>query len=96
MDQQHEQFMVDHGYKAKHQGFAIVAVAAGKGIESVFTDLGASAIVRGGQTMNPSAAELLEAARTANADHVVLLPNNPNIITNPNIRFIILTSNSRA
>ena len=80
MDQQHEQFMVDHGYKAKHQGFAIVAVAAGKGIESVFTDLGASAIVRGGQTMNPSAAELLEAARTANADHVVLLPNNPNII----------------
>jgi DAK2 domain fusion protein YloV len=80
MDQQHEQFMVDHGYKAKHQGFAIVAVAAGKGIESVFTDLGASAIVRGGQTMNASASELLEAARTANADHVVLLPNNPNII----------------
>jgi len=80
MDQQHEQFMVDHGYKTKHQGFAIVAVATGNGIESVFSDLGASAVVRGGQTMNPSAAELLEAARTANADHVVLLPNNPNII----------------
>jgi DAK2 domain fusion protein YloV len=80
MDQQHEQFMADHGHKAQRRDFAIVAVAAGNGVESVFMDLGASAIVRGGQTMNPSAAELLEAARTANADHVVLLPNNPNII----------------
>ena len=73
MDQQHEQFMVDHGYKTKHQGFAIVAVATGKGIESVFSDLGASAVVHGGQTMNPSASDLLDAVERANLSKYKIL-----------------------
>ena len=58
----------------------VVAVAAGEGMEQLFANLGASAVVRGGQTMNPSAADLLDAVERANAEHTVLLPNIGNIV----------------
>ncbi len=59
---------------------AIVAVATGEGIRRIFHSLGVQRMVTGGQTMNPSTAELLEAVMSAPADSVVILPNNKNII----------------
>lgn len=57
-----------------------VAVAAGAGIEALFKDLGADYIVRGGQTMNPSTEDILEAIGQTPAHNVFVLPNNKNII----------------
>lgn len=62
----------------KDMGF--VAVAAGAGVEALFTDLGADSIVRGGQTMNPSTEDILEAIGQTPAHNVFVLPNNKNII----------------
>ncbi len=59
---------------------AIVAVASGNGIIRAFKDVGARAVVAGGQTMNPSVEDLLQAIKEANARHIILLPNNSNII----------------
>ena len=59
---------------------AVVAVATGDGIRRIFHSLGVQRIVTGGQTMNPSTAQLLEAVESAPADCVVILPNNKNII----------------
>ncbi|MBI2706001.1 MAG: DAK2 domain-containing protein [Actinobacteria bacterium] len=59
---------------------AVVAVATGAGISRIFYSLGVQRIVKGGQTMNPSTAQLLEAVESAPADDVVILPNNKNII----------------
>jgi DAK2 domain fusion protein YloV len=59
---------------------AVVAVATGAGIRRIFHSLGVQGIVTGGQSMNPSTAELLEAVETVPADQVVILPNNKNII----------------
>ena len=60
--------------------FGFVAVAAGAGIEALFRDLGADSIVRGGQTMNPSTEDILEAIGQTPAHNVFVLPNNKNII----------------
>jgi DAK2 domain fusion protein YloV len=59
---------------------AIVAVASGDGLEKEFRDRGVSAIVRGGQTANPSTGELLAAIDRLNATEVVILPNNKNVM----------------
>jgi dihydroxyacetone kinase-like predicted kinase len=59
---------------------AVVAVATGAGIRRIFHSLGVQGIVTGGQSMNPSTAELIEAVERVPADHVVILPNNKNII----------------
>lgn len=59
---------------------AVVAVATGDGIRRIFHSLGVQGIVTGGQSMNPSTAELIEAVEAVPADHVVILPNNKNII----------------
>ena len=59
---------------------AVVAVSSGPGISELFGELGVQAVVTGGQTLNPSTAELLEAVERVNADHVVVLPGNKNII----------------
>jgi len=59
---------------------AIVTVASGAGLQEVFRTLGASAIVSGGQTSNPSTEELLKALEGLSASKVILLPNNSNII----------------
>jgi uncharacterized protein len=59
---------------------AVVAVVAGEGNRRLFESLGATRIVEGGQTMNPPAADLVAAAEAANAQEVVLLPNNSNVV----------------
>lgn len=60
--------------------FGFVAVAAGSGLEQLFRDLGSDAVVSGGQTMNPSTEDILKAIETVPAEHVIVLPNNKNII----------------
>ncbi len=63
---------------AKPLGF--VAVAAGEGNAKILKSLGVDVVVSGGQTMNPSTKDLLDAAGEVNADAVIILPNNKNII----------------
>lgn len=58
----------------------VVAVAPGPGWETLLQSLGAARVISGGQTMNPSAAELLEAIEAVEADDVIVMPNNSNII----------------
>ena len=59
---------------------AVVAVANGDGVRDIFRSLGVRRVVAGGQSMNPSTADLLDAVEAVPADEVVVLPNNPNII----------------
>ena len=59
---------------------AVVAVASGDGLAELFGQLGVHGVVSGGQTLNPSTAELLAAVEHMNARQVVILPNNKNII----------------
>ena len=62
------------------RAFGFVAVAAGEGLASVFTDLGVDAVVSGGQTMNPATEDILAAVQSVPAGTVFVLPNNKNII----------------
>ena len=58
---------------------AVVAVATGEGIKRIFRSLGVRSIIAGGQSMNPSTRDLLDAVEDAGSDEVVILPNNKNI-----------------
>ncbi|MEG0896265.1 MAG: DAK2 domain-containing protein [Ruthenibacterium sp.] len=62
------------------RAFGFVAVAAGEGLKAIFTDLGADAVVSGGQTMNPATADIVAAVQSVPAKTVFVLPNNKNII----------------
>jgi hypothetical protein len=59
---------------------AVVAVAPGRGIARHFAELGAAAIIEGGQTMNPSTKDILSAFENLPAERIVILPNNKNIV----------------
>jgi len=59
---------------------AVVAVAAGAGLEDVFRSLGTTTVISGGQTMNPSCADIIQAIELIPSDKVIVLPNNKNII----------------
>ncbi|MGQ0823542.1 MAG: DAK2 domain-containing protein [Actinomycetota bacterium] len=59
---------------------AVVAVAVGDGVRRLFHSMGVQCMVAGGQSMNPSTAQILEAVEECNADAVVVLPNNKNIV----------------
>lgn len=58
----------------------VVAVAAGDGMGEIFKSLGVDEVISGGQTMNPSAEDILNAIARVNADEIIVLPNNSNII----------------
>lgn len=60
--------------------YGVVAVAMGEGISDIFKDLGASEIIEGGQTMNPSTEDILTSVNKVNAETVFIFPNNSNII----------------
>ena len=77
MDRQHEEFAETPESTGRT---AVVAVVAGRGMETVFKSLGAAALVPGGQTMNPSARRILEAIVEVPSDEVILLPNNDNVV----------------
>lgn len=62
----------------KESGF--IAVSVGEGINEIFRELGVDYIIEGGQTMNPSTEDMLNAIEKVNAEHIYILPNNKNII----------------
>lgn len=64
---------------AEHQPYAVIAIAAGEGVQELFKSLGAAYVISGGQTMNPSTEDILKAIKEVNADQVIVLPNNKNI-----------------
>jgi DAK2 domain fusion protein YloV len=77
---QREERLLEAVPDAPSERSAVVAVVAGDGNRALFESLGATKIVEGGQTMNPSTAELVDAVAAADADEVILLPNNSNVI----------------
>ena len=60
--------------------YGFVAVSVGEGMDAIFRDLGVDCLITGGQTMNPSTEDMLNAINQVNADTVFVLPNNKNII----------------
>jgi DAK2 domain fusion protein YloV len=80
MDEQHQDFLELQKERMPTTDTAVIAVASGDGLAEIFTSLGAAAVVEGGQTMNPSTKDLLQAVETAYADKVIILPNNKNIV----------------
>ena len=65
---------------AEEQEYGIITVCAGKGLEKLFKDYRADYVVSGGQTMNPSTEDFVQAISKVNARHIFILPNNSNII----------------
>lgn len=64
----------------EHKADGFVVVSAGDGLSDIFNDLGADEVIEGGQTMNPSTEDILQAVERVPADTVYILPNNGNII----------------
>lgn len=62
------------------KAYGFVAVSMGEGLSEIFTGIGADCVIEGGQTMNPSTEDILNAVEQVNADNVYILPNNKNII----------------
>ncbi len=79
IDAQHQDFAARHATQPIGP-VAVVAVCAGDGFTAILKTLGASAIIPGGQTMNPSAQDILDAVRSVPAQSVIVMPNNPNVI----------------
>lgn len=80
MSLQHNNLPKDSHGRTERGKYAVIAVASGEGIKQTFSDMGADRIVDGGQSMNPSADDFIEAIDAVNADTVFVLPNNPNVI----------------
>ena len=66
--------------KMPHKEYGFVSICAGDGISGIFKDLGVDVVIEGGQTMNPSTDDILNAVNRINADHIFVFPNNKNII----------------
>lgn len=88
MQEQHENIMMNitkENVKTETKDkpkskYAIITVAAGEGLKEMFEELRADYVISGGQTMNPSTEDFVEAIKQANAEHIFLLPNNSNIV----------------
>ena len=80
MDEQHQDFLEMQKERVPTADTAVITVAAGDGLKDVFASLGATAVITGGQTMNPSIKDILQAVEAAPSDKIILLPNNKNII----------------
>jgi len=63
-----------------HKEMGVITVSIGEGLNEIFRGLGVDYIIEGGQTMNPSTEDMLNAISKVNADHIFILPNNKNII----------------
>jgi DAK2 domain fusion protein YloV len=66
--------------KKEKQKFGIVAVTMGKGIADLFRSIGTHSVIEGGQTMNPSTEDIVQAIKDVHAENVIILPNNSNIV----------------
>ncbi|MDP6449113.1 MAG: DAK2 domain-containing protein, partial [Dehalococcoidales bacterium] len=84
MDEQHQDYLEMQKEKTPAVNIGIIAVVVGEGLTEVFTSLGASAVVPGGQTMNPSTKDLLQAVERVVSDKIIMLPNNKNIMATAN------------
>ncbi len=84
MDEQYRDFLEMQKERMPAVEIAIVAVVAGEGLSNVFASLGATFIVPGGQTMNPSTKDLLQAVEAVPSEKVIILPNNKNIVLTAN------------
>jgi dihydroxyacetone kinase-like predicted kinase len=85
MQEQYQEFVLNKAQQPVApaeplSGIGTVVVAPGPGLATVFESLGASFVVAGGQTMNPSTEELLKAVDSTPTDEVIILPNNKNIV----------------
>ncbi len=80
MDEQHQDFLLIKNKGVNHQT-SVVAVVNGPGLVNAFADLGVAAIVPGGQTMNPSAMDILNTVEKVDSDAVIILPNNSNVVS---------------
>lgn len=84
MTLQHNESTTNAGYQLKNtkpkKPYAIVTVAAGEGIQEIFRSLGCDAVVDGGQSMNPSAEDLVRAFAQVHAETIYVFPNNSNIV----------------
>ena len=65
--------------QAAPAGLAVVAVVQGQGLTQLFKEAGCAMVINGGQTMNPSVGQFLEAAEATGAAEIIVLPNNPNV-----------------
>jgi hypothetical protein len=81
MDDQYAQFIKMQRERMPQVDIAMAAVASGEGFFKLLNSLGNIIIVPGGQTMNPSVRELLQAVESAPAKNIILLPNNKNIVS---------------
>ena len=80
MGQQNREFVQKgRGAQVAPAGLAVVAVAQGQGLARLFKDVGCSIVINGGQTMNPSVGQFLEAAQATGAAEIIVLPNNSNV-----------------
>lgn len=82
MSVQHSQTQAEP--KREKVKYAVVAVASGEGIKEYFYSIGATYIIDGGQTNNPPVSAFLDAFRSFDAEHIVVLPNNSNIVLTAN------------
>lgn len=92
MREEHREMMAEGGFQqateasvaveevAESKKYGFISVAMGDGITNIFKDLGVDHVIEGGQTMNPSTQDMLEAIDKINAEHIFILPNNKNII----------------
>ena len=79
MDEQHAEWLRAPS-RVRAPAIGIVAIVPGPGIEEVFSSLGVGAFVPGGQSMNPSVGQILEAVESLSAESVIVLPNNKNVV----------------
>lgn len=101
MDSQNQRFAASaHPAPAGGPALALLPVAQGDGLAHLFRDSGCAGVIEGGQTMNPSVQQILDAARDTGAAEVIVLPNNSNIVlaaeqaaaTEPSIHVVPTTS----
>jgi uncharacterized protein len=84
MDEQHQDYLAMQKERAPALDVSIIAAVSGDGLSKVFDSLGVTNIVPGGQTMNPSIKDLLQAVESVTSDKVIILPNNKNIVPTAN------------
>lgn len=81
--------------KEEKKRYAFISVASGEGLKEIFKGLGADVVIEGGQTMNPSTEDILQAIDKLNAETIFILPNNSNIVLAAN-QAASLSQNSQA
>lgn len=79
MQEQHTH-LIEQVEEVPMKDIGLIAVSVGEGMSEIFTSMGAHKIILGGQTMNPSIEDLVKAIESLHAKHVIILPNNSNII----------------